>query len=206
MKKLSRLLFTFSIFFLLTACTPEQAAPAPDLDPPPTPTAEEEVPPTPEPELEPEPTATPVAEAEGPPPTEANLALYTDDEERAAYQEVAVAEVAAFQEAYTAVSNEDPAALQDPYTVANLFVNAIYRSEEEPPAHDESFYLPTAADEAIIIVVLGEYKDDSVWGHKIRLELSMQADTWQLDWVGEQWRCRRGDAELMENWHTTLCP
>jgi hypothetical protein len=215
-------LFVAPIFvvalLILAACTPDAAPaaatpePSPTAMPEPTNTPEPEPTDTPEPEPTdtPEPTAepTPTEAPEGPPPTDADLSLYTEEEDREAYQ-VIVLDTSAlqpFHDAYEAALEENADWLQDPYAVADLFMETTRRFAEEPIPYEESFYLPAPPDEAIIIFIQGEFRDDSVWGSKIRIELVLQDDVWEIVWAGEQWRCRRGDADLIENWHTTLCP
>lgn len=204
-----KFLLALTPLLLLAACIPQETPPTATPDPTPiveTPAATDTPEPEPTPEPTPEPEPTPTAAAEGPPPTDAALSLYAEAEDRDAYLLINLAEMTAFQEAYAAALADDAGWLQDPYAVAALFIDATRRFSDEPFPYEESFYLPAPPDEAVIIVILGDFKDDSVWGHKIRLELSRQEEVWELDWAGEQWRCRRGEAELMDTWHTTLCP
>lgn len=206
---MKELLTLIVMALLFAACTPDTT---PSVDPPtpePEPTPTEMVPPTAEPE--PDPTDTPEPEPtedpEGPPPTDADLSLYTEDEDRDAYQVINLEDTAVpFHEAYSAALVDNAGWLQDPYEVADMLMETTRRFAEEPVPYEAAFYLPAPPDEAIIIFVQGEFMDDSVWGSKIRMELALEDGVWEIVWAGEQWRCRRGDAELIDNWHTTLCP
>jgi len=210
MKKLLILILTMMLFI---ACTPDTSPPVAPPTPEPDPTPTEMAPPTPEPTDEPEPDPTdtpepePAEEPEGPPPTDADLSLYTEDEDRDAYQVINLEDTAVpFLEAYNAALADNAGWLQDPYEVADMLMETTRRFGDEPVPYEEAFYLPAPPDEAIIIFIQGEFRDDSVWGSKIRMELALEDGVWEIVWAGEQWRCRRGDADLIDNWHTTLCP
>lgn len=45
--------------------------------------------------------------------------------------------------------------------------------------------------------------DDSMQDRRIRLDFVPAAETWQVDWVGEQWRCRQGRGS--QSWTTERC-
>jgi hypothetical protein len=204
----NQLLFSLILVttFILAGCTPGEAPPV--VTPEPEPITEPS--PTPEPPVEPSPTPepTPVEETEGPPPTEADLSLYTEEEDRDAYLVIALDDmiIQPFQDEYAAALVDNAAWLQDPYAVATQFIDITRRFSDEPFPYEESFYLPALPTEAIFVIILGDYKDDSVWGNKIRVELALQDDVWEVVWAGELWRCRRGGADLEQTWHTTLCP
>ncbi len=208
---MKKLLTVIVMALFVVACTPDTTPPVdpPTPEPEPTPT---EMAPEPTDEPEPDPTDTPEPEPtevpDGPPPTEADLEMYEDaDDAREAYQVIDLAETAVpFLEVYDAALAENADWLQDPYEVADMFMETTRRFAEEPVPYEEAFYLPAPPDEAIIIFIQGEFMDDSVWGNKIRMELTLEEGVWEIVWAGEQWRCWRGDADLIDNWHTTLCP
>jgi hypothetical protein len=195
--------FTLLGALLLIACTPEAASPTATPPPSPLPATATEVP-TAEPIL----TPTPLSDIQGPPPTSALVDLYTEEEDRSAYQVWDLAEPARqpFWDEYETAVATDAAWPQDPHEVTWQFVDQTMRFSDEPFPYEEVFYLAAPPGEAIFIVILGEYLDDSVWGNKIRVELVEQDGIWQIVWAGDLWRCRRGGAELEQNWHTTLCP
>jgi hypothetical protein len=199
---MKRILVKLLLPLLLFACTPAVAPPtATPLSDTPSPTD----PPTAVP------TATPTAIMPTPmglPPTSAQVALYPDEDERADYLVWQLDDtlVQSFEAAHETAVAQNESWVQDPYEVAWRFVDMARRFSDEPFPYEESFYLPADPGEATFIVILGEFKDDSVWGNKLRLELVAQDEAWQVAWVGEMWRCRRGGAELEDNWHTTLCP
>lgn len=193
------LLWTLLLFACAPAVEPPAATPTATQLPPTEPAA-----PTAEPTL----TPTPQVDIPGPPPTSALVERYAEEEDRATYQVWDLAEPARqpFWDEYETAVATDAAWPQDPHDVAWQFVDQTMRFSDEPFPYEEIFYLPAPPGEAIFIVILGEYLDDSVWGNKIRVELVEQNGVWEIVWAGDLWRCRRGGAELEQNWHTTLCP
>jgi hypothetical protein len=207
MKKI--LLTNLLLALLLLACTPPTASPT-DIPADDTPPPAELPPPTEVPTTEPTAQPTPTSEPMARPPTTASIERYPelDEEDQTAYEswDLDSSLLDSFWADWKTAVAEDAAWLQDPYEVAQQLVDNTRRFSDEPIPLEESFYLPADSGEAIFIIILGEFRDDSVWGNKLRIELTEQEGLWEIDWVGEQWRCRRGGAELEENWHTTLCP
>lgn len=194
-----RLFITLTLILLaLAACAP--AEPPPTDTPPPPPT---NTPPPPEPE------PTPIEDLPGP-----LFRPFTEAEDRDAYQvwnldDPDFPALQQFLEEYEAALHAElaPWWVQTPHDLALYFVYTVTRLSAETLPYQETFFLPTPPNEPAYIIIFGEYLDDSVWGDKIRMELRQRADgLWEVAWMGNIWRCRRGGAELEEAWHTTLCP
>jgi len=179
------LLLAITLIFLLSGCTASEPVPA-------------ERPPTDIPESE---------------SFQSAYQLYPDEDDREAYRvwNLDDPEVQAMRdflaEHEAAVAAAEPAWwLKEPDSLAQYFVDKLVGASEEIIPYQETFFLPTQPGEAVYLIIVGDYLDDSVWGDKIRVELRSHDQLWEIAWAGHMWRCRRGGPELEQMWHTTLCP
>jgi hypothetical protein len=193
---LGNLLLAVPFILLLAACG--STGPLGVETPPPTPTPTQEPTPIPTPEL----------------PTGIMHEAFTEEEDRDAYQVWNLDDpdfpgLRDFLEEYEAALAAEELAdwLQAPYGLIFYFSHKLTSVSDEIIPYQEIFFLPTAShEESVYIIILGEYLDDSVWGDKIRVEFKQRGRVWEIVWVGNMWRCRRGGPELEETWHTILCP
>jgi hypothetical protein len=108
--------------------------------------------------------------------------------ERSQYLEVA--------NARTKVSGTDPVqtaselfGAQDRPTEGNFKEEIVLSSQDEQTT--------------VVLVTQTGLADDSIEGIRYRLEFTAEGDEWQLNWVGQQMRCRQGRGP--QEWATETC-
>jgi hypothetical protein len=114
-----------------------------------------------------------------------------------------------FRQVYDEAVSRGDAWVFSPSDVAYVFVSeSIPLTLEDPPSCSivRTELLHSDTKTAAFIFIVGNCRDDSVWGFRIRVDLGKEGKIWAVAWAGRQFKCQRGDERQRNTWHVDLCP